>query len=98
MKKYFPRVDEDHVIGSFLPTVTLVCRTAVIIGTMKAELLELHTDSVFRYEPFGIFLVFTIPIPKENSVSIFCILKLAGAPFSQRKGGLGPLLYTLPPF
>ncbi len=43
--------------------------------------------SVFWYEPFGIFSVFTIPIPKENSVSIFGILKLVGAPFSQRQGG-----------
>jgi hypothetical protein len=61
--------------------------------------LELYTDSVFWYEPFGIFSVFTIPIPKENSVSIFGILKLAGAPFSQRKGGgFGPLLYTSPSF
>ena len=61
--------------------------------------VELYTDSVFRYEPFGIFSVFTIPIPKENSVSIFGILKLAGAPFSQRKGGgFGPLLTLRPPF
>ena len=42
-----------------------------------------RTDSVFRYEPFGIFLVFTIPIPKENSVSIFGILKLAGASYTR---------------
>ena len=90
MIKYSPRVDEDHVIGSFLPTVTLVCRTAVIIGTMKAELLELHTDSVFQYESFGIFSVFSYRIPKGNSVGKFGILKLAGAPFSQRKGGLWP--------
>ena len=60
---------------------------------------RVDTDSVFRYEPFEIFSVFTIPIPKENSVSIFGILKLAGAPFSQRKGGgFGPLLYTSPSF
>ena len=45
------------------------------------------------------FLVFTIPIPKENSVSIFLVSKLwreplknmAGAPFFLRRGGLGPL-------
>jgi hypothetical protein len=44
-------------------------------------------------------LVFTIPIPKENSVSIFGILKLAGAPFSQRKGGaLAPFCTLCPPF
>jgi hypothetical protein len=54
---------------------------------------------VFRYEPFGIFSVFNIPIPKENSVSIFGILKLAGAPFSQRKGGASAPFCTLgPPF
>ena len=64
------------------------------------------TDSVFRYEPFGIFSVFTIPIPKENSVSIFGIKKLAGAPqkiggspLFPKKGGPRPPLCTLcPPF
>jgi hypothetical protein len=35
-------------------------------------------------------LVFTIPIPKENSVSI-PFKKLAGTPFFPRRGGLGPL-------
>ena len=47
----------------------------------------MYTDSVFRYFSFGIFSVFTIPIPKENSVSIFGILKLAGA--SNTRGVLG---------
>jgi len=55
------------------------------------------TDSVFRYEPFGIFLVFTISIPKENSVSIFGILKLAGAPFPKRRGGASAPFCTLRP-
>jgi hypothetical protein len=48
---------------------------------------------------------FTIPIPKENSVSIFGIKlwreplkKLAGAPFFPRRGGLGSLFYTSPSF
>ena len=60
--------------------------------------LELYTDSVFWYEPFGI-PVFSYQIPKGNSVGKFGILKLAGAPFSQRKGGgFGPLLYTSPSF
>ncbi len=45
--------------------------------------VELHIDSVFRYEPFSIFLVFTIPIPKENSVGIFGILKSAGASYTR---------------
>jgi hypothetical protein len=52
------------------------------------------------------FLVFTIPIPKENSVSIFGIKKLAGAPqkiggspLFPKKGGPRPPLCTLcPPF
>ena len=47
--------------------------------TQNMNFVELYTDSVFRYEPFGIFSVFTIPKPKENLVSIFGILKLAGA-------------------
>jgi hypothetical protein len=59
----------------------------------------LYTDSVFRYKPFGIFLVFSYWIAKGNSVGKFGILILAGAPFSQRKGGgFGPLLYTSPSF
>ena len=33
-----PRVDEDNVINSFPQPVTSVCRTAVIIGTMKAKI------------------------------------------------------------
>jgi len=37
------------------------------------------TDSVFRYEPFGIFPVFSYRIPKGNSVGKFGIRKLAGA-------------------
>jgi hypothetical protein len=41
--------------------------------------VELYTDSVFRYEPFGIFPVFFIPKPKGNSVGKFGIIKLAGA-------------------
>jgi hypothetical protein len=48
-----------------------------------------RTDSVFRYEPFGIFLVFTIPIPKENSASILGILKLAGASYTRGAPGGG---------
>ena len=37
------------------------------------------TDSVFRYESFSIFLVFSYRIPKGNSVGKFGIIKLAGA-------------------
>ena len=44
--------------------------------------LELYTDSVFRYEPFGIFLVFSYRIPKGNLVGKFGIIKLAGALYS----------------
>jgi hypothetical protein len=62
-----------------------------------------------RYFSVGIgryFSVFTIPIPKENSVSIFGIKKLAGAPqkiggspLFPKKGGPRPPLCTLrPPF
>jgi len=39
------------------------------------------------YEPFGIFTVFSYRIPKGNLIGKFGIIKLAGAPFSQRKGG-----------
>ena len=41
--------------------------------------VELYTDSVFWYEPFGIFPVFSYRIPKGKSVSKFGIIKLAGA-------------------
>jgi hypothetical protein len=41
--------------------------------------LELYTNSVFRYEPFGIFPVFSYRIPKGNSVGKFGIIKLVGA-------------------
>jgi len=44
--------------------------------------LELYTDSVFWYEPFGIFPVFSYQIPKGNSVGKFGILKLAGAVYT----------------
>jgi len=55
--------------------------------------------SVFRYEPFSIFSLFSYQITKGYSVGKFGILKLAGAPFSKNKGGgSGPLLYTLPSF
>ena len=47
---------------------------------------------------FGIFSGITNTIPKENSVSIFGIKKLAGAPqkiggspLFPKKGGIGPL-------
>jgi hypothetical protein len=65
----------------------------------RTKNLELYPDSVFRYEPFSIFSVFTIPIPKESSVSIFGILKLAGAPFPKGRGGaLTPFCTLCPPF
>jgi hypothetical protein len=53
--------------------------TASRFGASTMTLLELYTDSVFRYEPFGIFPVFFIPKPKGNSVGKFGIIKLAGA-------------------
>ncbi len=37
------------------------------------------------------FLVFTEPIPKENSVSTFWYYYFGGNPFFPRKGGQGPL-------
>jgi hypothetical protein len=43
------------------------------------------------------FLVFTIPIPKVNSVSIFGIEILAGTPFSLKRGTLAPFLMHLSP-
>ena len=46
---------------------------------LSVIILELYTDSVFWYEPFGIFLVFSYRIPKGNSVGNFGIIKLAGA-------------------
>ena len=36
----------------------------------------------FRYEPFGIFPVFSYRIPKGNSVGKFGIIKLAGASYT----------------
>ncbi len=65
-----------------------------------------------RYFPVGIgryFLVFTIPIPKEISVSTFRYHFFGGnplfpqkgalAPFLRKKGGTGPLFDTAsPPF
>ncbi len=42
-------------------------------------LLELYTDSVFWYEPFGIFPVFSYRIPKGNAVGKFGVIKLARA-------------------
>ena len=60
----------------------------------RDKILELYTDLVFWYEPFGIFLVFTIPIPKENLVSIFGILKLAGASYTWCAGGEGGLQFV----
>jgi hypothetical protein len=41
--------------------------------------LELYTDLVFRYEPFGILPVFSYRRPKGNLVGKFGIIKLAGA-------------------
>ena len=45
----------------------------------QPNFIELYSDSVFRYEPFGIFPVFSYRIPKGNSVGKFGIIKLAGA-------------------
>ena len=42
--------------------------------SLELKELELYTDSVFRYEPFGIFPVFFIPKPKGNSVGKFGII------------------------
>jgi hypothetical protein len=71
-------------------------RYPVVRDHTTPQKLELYTDSVFRYEPFGIFSVFSYRIPKGNSVGKFGILNLAGAPFSQRKGGFGPLKKGVP--
>jgi hypothetical protein len=38
----------------------------------------------------GILPVFTIPIPKENSVGNFGIVNLVGKTFSLKKGALAP--------
>jgi hypothetical protein len=58
----------------------------------RGNLLELYTDSVFRYEPFGIFPVFFIPKPKGNSVGKFGIIKLAGALYTHMVNTHGRLL------
>jgi len=89
-KPCFSALESGRVYDPFLYTLPL--------GTDQ-YFLELHPESVFQYEPFGIFSVFSYRIPKGNLVGKFGILKLAGAPFSQRKGGgFGPLLYTSPSF
>jgi hypothetical protein len=52
---------------------------AKIRETRTRFLLELHPESVFRYEPLGIFPVFSYRILKGNSVGKFGIIKLEGA-------------------
>jgi hypothetical protein len=54
--------------------------------------LELYTDSVFQYEPFGIFPVYFIPKPKGNSVGKFGIITLAGALYTHMVNTHGRLL------
>jgi hypothetical protein len=44
------------------------------------------------------FSVFTIPIPKENSVNTFRYKKGGSAPLFPQKGGNGPLFEKLDPF
>ncbi len=61
---------------------------------------------IFRSVSVGNFLgIYHTDIPKENSVCIFGIKNLAGAPqnnggspFFLRRGGPGPLLYISPSF
>jgi hypothetical protein len=43
-------------------------------------------------------LVFTIPIPKENSVGTFRYKKGGSTPLFPQKGGNGPLFEKLDPF
>jgi hypothetical protein len=70
-----------------LNSLTPICVRAGIENYRSIELtrrnstffLELYTGSVFWYEPFCIFLVFTNQISKGNSVGKFSIIKLAGA-------------------
>jgi hypothetical protein len=81
----------------FISFISLELLSATV--EVRTQQLELHTESVFLVGIGRYFSVFTIPIPKENSVSIFGLKTLAGAsqkiggsPLFPKKGGARPPL------